>query len=598
MMPEGPEVRTLVDQLQGGVGKRVVDIQFLSGRYVPEKPETFKAFSRTMTPAFQPHLNLPEAIDIIQEWTAKGKFIYIALDGGENRRNPPIHEERAEMLEEDDFQRSIWITLGMSGRFVNEQNHQQNPRFARWYLELLDLSTNRSFKIYYHDQRSFGTLKFCLSKGELVKKLASLGPDILHPRTTQEHFMEIVAKQRPALNICKFLMDQSKICGVGNYILAEALYRASIDPFCSLDELSELQQVHLFQEIQAIARESYDAQGLTRQGGTFRNVEGGKGQFEFQLQCYGRKVCANGNPVIRDTNGPHKRTIWYTERQLFMPVLARFSTQSATNATRPNNKSVSSNDGIDKGQMVQGNDEMREAMDSDQCVQNLISGLVEPSWKKALAHAIDFDSFRNLASFIHEERTSGATIYPPQEDIFSALNLCPLEKVKVVIVGQDPYHGPGQGHGLAFSVRRGVRPPPSLKNIVKEAMSDVAIDEPRHGNLEHWAKQGVLLLNTVMTVRQGEANSHAKRGWEDFTDAVIQELNEKGDGVVFLLWGNPAAKKATGVDESKHTIIGSSHPSPLGATKTSAPFTSSRCFSRTNQALEAKGKTPIDWSVI
>jgi uracil-DNA glycosylase len=228
---------------------------------------------------------------------------------------------------------------------------------------------------------------------------------------------------------------------------------------------------------------------------------------------------------------------------------------------------------------------------------DLISGLEDQGWKNALSDAIRSESFQNLESFLEQERATGATIYPPQEDVFSAFNLCPLDKVKVVIVGQDPYHGPGQGHGLAFSVRHGIKPPPSLKNIVREAMEDVGIDEPTHGDLEHWAKQGVLLFNTVLTVRRGEANSHSKQGWEDFTDAVIRVLNER-QGVVFLLWGNPAAKKAKGVDDSKHVIIQTSHPSPLGVTKTKSPFRGSRCFSRANKALEDMGSAPINWSIL
>ena len=200
---------------------------------------------------------------------------------------------------------------------------------------------------------------------------------------------------------------------------------------------------------------------------------------------------------------------------------------------------------------------------------------------------------------IRSDANTGATIYPPPQDIFSAFNLCTLEKVKVVIVGQDPYHGIGQGHGLAFSVRKDVPNPPSLRNIFKEAMSDVGIDDPKNtGNLEGWAKQGVLLLNTVLTVRRGEANSHAKWGWEQFTDEVIKTINEKNESFVFLLWGSPAHKKAKKVDESKHTVIRTSHPSPLGATKTASPFLSSKCFSRANKALIAYGKEPIDWNNI
>jgi formamidopyrimidine-DNA glycosylase len=202
MMPEGPEVRTLVDQLQAGVGRRLVDIQFLSGRYVRHgKPESFEAFANTMVPTFQPHSNIPEAIDIIQEWNAKGKFIYMTLDNG---NNPPAAD--------DDYQRSIWVTLGMSGQFVTEKVHKQNPRFARWYIELLDVDSMDSRKVYYHDQRNFGTLKFCLSRQELEKKLMSLGLDILDPAITEEDFLAVVDRQKPELNVCKFLMDQSVRC--------------------------------------------------------------------------------------------------------------------------------------------------------------------------------------------------------------------------------------------------------------------------------------------------------------------------------------------------------------------------------------------------
>ena len=203
MMPEGPEVRTLVDQLQGGVGRRLVDIQFLSGRYVNHgKPATFEAFASTMVPTFQPHSNIPQAIDIIQEWNAKGKFIYITLDDGNNP--PPADDD-----DNGDYQRSIWVTLGMTGHFVTEQVHKQNPRSARWYIELLDVDSMDSRKVYYHDRRNFGTLKFCRSRQELTKKLESLGLDILDPATTEGDFLAVVDKRKPELNVCKFLMDQS-----------------------------------------------------------------------------------------------------------------------------------------------------------------------------------------------------------------------------------------------------------------------------------------------------------------------------------------------------------------------------------------------------
>lgn len=201
------------------------------------------------------------------------------------------------------------------------------------------------------------------------------------------------------------------------------------------------------------------------------------------------------------------------------------------------------------------------------------------------------------------------TVYPPPCDTFSALNLTPLNKVKVVIVGQDPYHGPNQGHGLCFSVRKGVVVPPSLKNIYKELRNDADIcfpsahGVPSHGNLERWAKQGVLLLNSVLTVKRGEAHSHKGRGWELFTDEVIRILDREsrssGKGLVFLLWGKPASKKAQSIIRggTNHTIICTSHPSPLGATKTNAPFLGSKCFSRCNSALKELGHEPIDWNV-
>lgn len=205
-------------------------------------------------------------------------------------------------------------------------------------------------------------------------------------------------------------------------------------------------------------------------------------------------------------------------------------------------------------------------------------------------------------------------------DTFSALNFTPLDKVKVVIVGQDPYHGPNQAHGLCFSVRRGIKTPPSLRNMYKELIQDSSIDSfkdyPTHGNLERWAKQGVLMINTVMTVRQGEANSHKNKGWELVTDEIIRAVDRrakerckegKTDGVVFLLWGKPATAKcetALGAsnlssnNKSHRHIICTSHPSPLGATKTNYPFTGSKCFSRANEALEKFGYDKgIDWRV-
>ena len=344
---------------------------------------------------------------------------------------------------------------------------------------------------------------------------------------------------------------------------------------------------------------------MTRQkGGVYANVDGSKGQFEMQLQCYGREFCPKGNPVIKDTAGPHGRTIWYTKEQLFMPLHDRYQstassspqaqpkaiprTDRAANPTRPTG--TQQNDGWNIWGSPLDATSNRAAI--------LLSSLSEPGWKQLVSEEMqDNDSFRDLAEFLQHEVASGETVFPPHNDLFSALNLCPLDEVKVVVVGQDPYHGPGQGHGLAFSVKQGVPPPPSLKNIFKEAMEDVGINAPPHGNLEHWAKQGVLLLNSVLTVRQGDANSHAGKGWEQFTDFIIQHLNSEKEGLVFLLFGNPAQKKASSVDDSKHILIRTSHPSPLGARKTASPFLGSKCFSRCNEALEERGKDPIDWSV-
>lgn len=203
-------------------------------------------------------------------------------------------------------------------------------------------------------------------------------------------------------------------------------------------------------------------------------------------------------------------------------------------------------------------------------------------------------------------RRASKTIYPQPCDVFSALNSVPIDKVKVVIVGQDPYHQPNQGHGLAFSVRKGIQIPPSLRNIYKELLNNenCGFDKiPTHGNLEQWCKQGVLLLNTVLTVRKNEANSHANQGWEYFTDEIIRILvSDKRKKLVFLLWGKPASKKAENIitkygGKGRHTIITTSHPSPLGATKTNSPFIGSKCFSRANDALVKMGENPIDWKI-
>jgi uracil-DNA glycosylase len=199
--------------------------------------------------------------------------------------------------------------------------------------------------------------------------------------------------------------------------------------------------------------------------------------------------------------------------------------------------------------------------------------------------------FAELERFVDDERAAH-TVYPPREQVFTALALTAPDDVRVVILGQDPYHGAGQAHGLAFSVPAGEKVPPSLKNIHKELRSDVDVTPPAHGSLVAWAQQGVLLLNTVLTVRDGEAHSHKGRGWERFTDDVIAAVSAKRTPVVFVLWGLPAQKKRTLVDESVHTVLTSAHPSPLSAHN---GFFGSRPFSRSNAALVQAGRAPIDW---
>lgn len=206
----------------------------------------------------------------------------------------------------------------------------------------------------------------------------------------------------------------------------------------------------------------------------------------------------------------------------------------------------------------------------------------------------EFDApyMARLKSFLSAERELGKTIYPKPSEWFAALNMTTLDQVRVVILGQDPYHGAGQAHGLCFSVREGVTPPPSLLNIYKEIKTDLGREPPRSGNLEHWAQQGVLLLNSVLTVEANQAASHAGKGWEQFTDAVVREVNALPYPVVFMLWGNYAQKKASVVDAQKHHIIKSAHPSPLSAHN---GFFGSRPFSRTNDFLVGHGKQEIEW---
>ncbi|MDR3571363.1 MAG: uracil-DNA glycosylase [Candidatus Pacebacteria bacterium] len=217
---------------------------------------------------------------------------------------------------------------------------------------------------------------------------------------------------------------------------------------------------------------------------------------------------------------------------------------------------------------------------------------MEPSWKSALEEEFGKDYFTTLRAFVKSEYKS-AIVYPAPKNIFRAFELCPFDKVEVVILGQDPYHGPGQANGLCFAVNEGVRLPPSLQNIFKELESDLGQKlEHRTGDLERWAKQGVLLLNATLTVQAHKAGSHQGKGWEQFTDAVIRLLSDKKENLVFILWGNYAKSKGTLVDWAKHEIIQSAHPSPLSAYH---GFFGSKPFSKTNQYLLAHGKQPISW---
>jgi uracil-DNA glycosylase len=216
------------------------------------------------------------------------------------------------------------------------------------------------------------------------------------------------------------------------------------------------------------------------------------------------------------------------------------------------------------------------------------------SWLGPLQKEFDAPYMATLRAFLMAERDAGKRIFPKGSDWFHALDATPLDQVRVVILGQDPYHGDGQAHGLCFSVQDGVPPPPSLINIYKEMKSDLGLEPPRHGHLEAWAKQGVLLLNSVLTVEAGRAASHQGKGWERFTDAVIREVNALPRAIVFILWGNYAQKKAAFVDASRHCIIKSAHPSPLSAYN---GFFGSRPFSKANAFLEANGQKPVDWSV-
>jgi len=218
---------------------------------------------------------------------------------------------------------------------------------------------------------------------------------------------------------------------------------------------------------------------------------------------------------------------------------------------------------------------------------------IAEGWEKLLSEYFETESFHKLHSFVMEERRS-QTAFPPEGRVFSAFRLTPPEKVKVVILGQDPYHGIGQAHGLAFSVQEGVKPPPSLKNIFKELNFDLGIDIPQSGCLEKWAEQGVLLLNTVMTVRQSSAGSHRRKGWEEFTDFAIKIVAEKLSPSVFMLWGADAQKKEDLIDGKKNLILKAAHPSPFSAHR---GFLGCRHFSKANEFLKQQGVEEIDWSL-
>ncbi len=217
---------------------------------------------------------------------------------------------------------------------------------------------------------------------------------------------------------------------------------------------------------------------------------------------------------------------------------------------------------------------------------------IEASWKEVLKHEFTKPYFLQVTTHLKTERATGAVVYPPGQLIFNAFNTTPFTEVKVVILGQDPYHGAGQAHGLSFSVPDGIAPPPSLVNIYKELHKDIGMPIPKTGNLTKWAKQGVFLLNAMLTVRANEPASHAKIGWMDFTDAVIRKLSDEKEGVVFLLWGKFAQEKQVLIDETKHHVLKAAHPSPFSADK---GFFGCKHFSKTNELLMKQGWEVIDW---
>lgn len=220
--------------------------------------------------------------------------------------------------------------------------------------------------------------------------------------------------------------------------------------------------------------------------------------------------------------------------------------------------------------------------------------ILEASWKQLLAEEFEKPYMRELSEFLRNQKRLGRQIYPPGDLIFNALNSTPFDRVKVVILGQDPYHGPNQAHGLCFSVQAGVPLPPSLQNIFKELQADLGVPTPGGGSLQPWADQGVLLLNAVLTVEAGRAASHEGKGWEQFTDVIVHRLNEKKEHLVFMLWGSYAQRKGIFIDASRHLVLKSPHPSPLSASR---GFFGNRHFSRANDYLRNHGQDPIDWAL-
>lgn len=220
---------------------------------------------------------------------------------------------------------------------------------------------------------------------------------------------------------------------------------------------------------------------------------------------------------------------------------------------------------------------------------------LEQSWKEHLQPEFERDYMIALRQFLQQEKEQGKVIFPAGSEIFNALNSTPLSQVRVVILGQDPYHGPGQAHGLCFSVKPGVAIPPSLRNIYKEIAADIGFPPPKTGSLQSWAEQGVLLLNAVLTVESGKAASHQGRGWEQFTDRAVTLLNEKREHLVFILWGSYAQRKGQIIDRNRHLVLESPHPSPLSASR---GFFGNHHFSRANEYLIAHGQAPVDWRVV